>query len=94
MIGDLTVGNVDAVAGLSVDISRSKLESISDSILQMLRWCRFLQSLPDGVETMYDLSDPADDMIFPAIQCLLLLTHALESIGTAAKDLVLCLRSY
>lgn len=33
MIGDLTVGDVDSVAGISVDVSRSKLVSMSDSSL-------------------------------------------------------------
>ena len=103
MIGDLMVGNVDAdlmvwnvdaSAGLSVDVSRSKLASISDSSLRMLRWCRFLRSCHDGVETMYNLGGSADDTIFSVIWCLPLLTHTFEPSGSAAKGLVQCLRSY
>jgi len=85
------------VAGPSTtgaDVSNSRLMSLAESSLLMLRWWRFLRICLDGVDTKYDLGVPADDMTFPAIWCLPLLTHTLVPAGSTDKGLTLCLTLY
>ena len=58
-MGDLvTAQSTDMVVGVSTagtDVSNSRLMSLAQSSLLMLRWWTFLRICPDGIDTKYDL---------------------------------------